>query len=359
MWILCIAAALAGAPLSEIPGLSAALPATKTDPAVAPAVPPPVAPAVSPVAPAPAPWAAELENAVVAAPSWSARRSTVTDAFATADSGQAARLGQVLAVLGHLERASRTDPSIVRLFVRAALADDPAVREAAVNAANAHGDPPTVAAPGPQPAAVIAGASVAPRRVVSAESLRAYKSRRLLRSGSTSMGAYSIPMASGFSSVGTFSVDGWKVTDGGGAPVHALSFARVTGDHQQLALFKKQKRTAVAVTVGAGIASAGLLIATVNSFAHYDPNAALWASASSLCVTFAVVTPIATGIDRRNIQRSYSPAEADARIETYNASIRTSLGLTDEDVLEIDLSTRREVASPTLAFSPFGVSGTF
>ena len=53
----------------------------------------------------------------------------------------------------------------------------------------------------------------------------------------------------------------------------------------------------------------------------------------------------------------YSPAEADRRIESFNATLRAELGLTEADVRDIELSTRSP-SVPTLAVTAFGVVGT-
>ncbi len=147
VWVL-VAAALAASPRSAIPGLAAALPAPVTTAA----------------------WAAGVEEAVVRAPSWAARRAVITGELATADGERAGRLGQALAVLASLERTGRTDPSIVRLFLRASLADDATVRAAAVDAAMRAGDPPLAVSTGAgaAPVSTASTAPVAPAPVVRA-----------------------------------------------------------------------------------------------------------------------------------------------------------------------------------------------
>jgi hypothetical protein len=215
--------------------------------AVAPLAEP--APVVTPlVGPAPAAaCAATLEDVVVAAPDWAARRDRVTAVFATADGDRAARLGQALAVLAHLERADRSDVSIVRLFVRAALADDPAIRAAAVDAASVFGDPPLLAVAAGTPGATSqSGATsqfaappcVTPPAPASAEALRTYKARRLERSEFTAAGLYYMPMNSGFYGRGFTSLHMWTVTDGGGERLRGDTFARLTGDREKLARFE-------------------------------------------------------------------------------------------------------------------------
>lgn len=429
MWIVLstLLVAYAGdTGVAAIPGVSAALPAPVSAGA----------------------WSAALEDAIVAAPSWSARRERVTAALASADGERAGRLGQLLAVLGSLERTGRADPSVVRLFARAALAEDATVRAAAVDAAARGGDPPLVgvagpgvaaaaaapapvaapapaggsaAAPAPAggplpfPATVGAGAvgpaavgtaaappvnptaripgfaaavpapsapasgalpapatgagpasaasvavtaaspPVAAKPPPSLETLRAYKARRLVRSGTTTINA--MPLANGYGTV-LYSSDSWKVSDGGGAPLSGQDFARLTNDTAKLAAYRKRIETGWVWMVGLGGAGTLMLGGFLATADDVDVGSILLLLGGTAGVASCWLPPVLAHQYRGSIARSYVPSEVDRRIEAYNASLRADLGLTEADVKDIDLGARAPTGI-TVAFAPTGIYGTF
>lgn len=409
-----VAAPVAAAPVAVSP--------TSAPAPVVVYVPPATAAAAS------ADWAGSLVKELGALPTHAARRARLTAALGeAADADRAARLGNALATVGALERTKRTDASIVRMFLSAALSGDPSVRAAALAAANAGGDPPVagvapvavpapVAAPsapvavpapiaapsapfaGPVAASTDAAVAAAPRLPASPEKIRQYKARRLVRGDLTStVGGFSSYKGTGSGYVAT--IHTWAVRDGGGAPYPTPAFARAVGDGRTLARLDREKKTGTSLAVGFGVGTAALGIASVAAFSSvpaeptwdayedYDDYSAAqdrvgplqdyWRAVGmvtltgAICTgTVAVLAPLYVNQKQQWVNRYYTPSEADALIEKHNARVREELGLSEEDVLDVDVSSWRLPAEderpalavtvqPWVAPNGVGIRGTF
>jgi hypothetical protein len=313
-------------------------------------------------APTPAPSPAKvaddaLVEALVALPDHATRRARLTTELgATADGDRAGRLGQALAVVGHLERTKRTDPSIVRLFLRAALADDAATRAAAVQAASVGGDPPAAtgapAAPAATPAAVPASGSPVLAAPIAPSSppvaaLREYKRRHLVRDALEITSGGAVPVTyGGYTAWQSWSQTEhtWGVRDGGGAQLTTTSFARLVSDSSTLAKMKDEREKAKGWAIALGVGGGAATVAGLALFAS-DPNFDDAGGVAGIGLLTGGLTsaalcwmpPVMTRGRQKYVKSYYSIARADALVESYNAKLRGDLKLTEEDVKDIDL----------------------
>jgi hypothetical protein len=289
--------------------------------------------APSPV-PAPAP---DLVSDLVALPDNAARKARLVAMLddPTVDPAVAGRLGEAIAVVSSLEATKRSDPTVVRLFLRAALDPDPAVRQAAVAAARANGDPPTVAS---APYAVTVPHVVAVAPSADPALVRKYRDQHLVRGPMNfTMGTFDASEG-GVGYVGT--VDTWTVRDGGGAPHNTVTFAKAVGDSATVSRLDRQKKKATTTAVVLAVAGAGIV---AGGLAMYDEDQSLAVPLTLTGIGFAVglsaIVPPVVATERRTlISAVYTPEAADRWIASYNAALRARLGLTQADVQSIDLA---------------------
>ncbi len=362
--------------LGECAGVFAAAPLAELPASVA-AVAPQVAVAAAPAG-ATEPLIAEL-----VAMSGPARKARLAAELGTAtDPDRLAALGQSLSVASQLDRHGRTDPSIVRLFLRAALSGDAGTRAAAVAAAVANGDPPMIGAAPPPTAATPTAAAPVPipqpppaAKPTDPEKLRAYKQRHLVRGAlqftvgaSTQYGGY------------VKSVNTWGVSDGGGAPFGANDFAALVGDEATASRLRSEIQRAKGTAAGMWVATGALTVTAVVALASqqdhtlYDSDDGAYRDNTGNIVVFglassgALMTGLFAGLNpwwaqsrQQYIYRYYDPAAADRLIGGYNARLRAELGLTEAEVQGIDLQTRAPAARFDLALAPTGLvlRGTF
>jgi hypothetical protein len=75
-------------------------------------------------------------------------------------------------------------------------------------------------------------------------------------------------------------------------------------------------------------------------------------------ITAAVLIPWMHS-QQAQLYRYYTTEQADRLIESFNAKLRTQLGLTEADVQGIDLQTRRLEAQPWIGLGSAGLTFTF
>jgi len=196
--------------------------------------------------------------------------------------------------------------------------------------------------------------------------MREYRSRRLVRD------ALSITSGNA-QSVST--VVTWGIKDGGGAPYSALTFAMRVGDQPTLDLMKKRRVGATAtgfVFLGAG---AAMFVGGLVVFKKLDEEV-LWGDEPLIAGTIVFSTGIvfmcmapgpllAERIRQSYLANFYAPERADELIREYNEALGEELGLSREDVLQLDVHgsrarpVRRPWAMPMLSFGAVGVVGMF
>jgi hypothetical protein len=304
------------------PPVQAGSPAAGAPPTSPPAV---VSPPTTPVAvPSPvlAPWSSEALIGELL-PLGAARRTArlATEIGNSSDADRIAALGSALAVVTQLDLHKRTDPTVVRLFLRAALSSDPVVRAAAVAAATSNGDPPLVSAPSGSPAtATVASASnaasappsasiaagspaavvtqVAPSSVATAPAaaaapvgvpgsppipadpakLREYKQKHLVRGSlqfTTGDGGSFVRGANGggwYSATPVTTTVTWGVNDGGGAPLRADAFARTVADSATLGKLSQETRASRAASLWLGVGGGVVALVGIGVMAGQEPE---------------------------------------------------------------------------------------
>ena len=281
----------------------------------------------------------DMVGELAALDSHDARSARLTQAI-TEDAAQAARYGAALSVVAALKASNRSDPSIVRMFLMAALSDDANLREAAVKRAQEGGDPPTAgaqpqAAP-PPPPAVASGPSPAALQAVGT-----YKSRHLMRD----RWQYSVTTVSS-SQYGawasTSNVSTWAVYQGGTNMLRPLAFAQTVGDAEGVARLEKAKRRRTSGLV-VGIAGAMFMAVSPLTLLAFedDLDTGLAVSLGVLGAGTAMLLPGLLGYmgSQRRLtfpSRTWSPTEADQWVSDYNDRLRGELGLTPVDTREVD-----------------------
>ncbi len=203
------------------------------------------------------------------------------------------------------------------------------------------------------------------------EALRVYKSRRLVRATTSLTSTTSSSEGSSTSTVIT-----WMVYDGGGTPITAAQFAERVGDDQVADRIQRERRRGTAASlvllgVGAGSLAAGLPLVhegivggIEDDGASSDPRTVggivLLCSGAALLGLFHLPAAVATN-RARFCGAFYTPEQADDLIRAYNDALGAELGLDREDVLQLDLQSRRPAVTvrPYLALGALGVRGSF
>lgn len=291
---------------------------------------------------------ADLVPKLVAMRDWPARRAALTAAMGSSpNADDVGRLAAAMSVAASLEADGRNDPSIVKLFLQAGVSPDPMVRQEAMDAARAHGDPPMGAVS--TPVAVGAPAVVAvptaptessPPRVADAAALREYARDRWVRGTLTAVVGNQYGVGTRVS---------WSVYDGQGAPIAAYAFARAVNDKATLARMRRQADRFRMVAVGGAIVGTAGLVAMAAAPAWKDPvdggmsdtgSAVMSAGAVAFGAGIgALPAALFPGFQKRfPVPNYYSTSRADGYIDGHNDALRDRLGLTEEDVVAIDTS---------------------
>ena len=199
--------------------------------------------------------------------------------------------------------------------------------------------------------------------------LREYQRSHLRRGASQqTIGVFPTSPAAGGVAITTgyvFTMDTWRVFDGGGTPYLPRDFAELTGD---LATGSKLTRQRKATWISAGLmAGAGVPMMVAGGIRAdreigdaVNPGLGLLVG-GFLLTGFSVLPPFGIYLYQADTASVYSPAEADRWIEQYNSALRARLGLSEQDVLGIDLQSRapRLTVQPMLALAGVGLRGTF
>lgn len=311
-------------------------------------------PAAAPVAPKPASDPVDTVPETIAALPTNAARITKLQGMlgdAALDADQLARTSAALVVLRTLDQQKRSDPTVIRWFLRDAVQRDPARRQAAIDAAKVGGDPPSLAAPVPNgpppplpstpavPPVIAAPVAAAPSPVTSPPAaapapdmakLRQYRSQYLHRGSLTVVGG-SYNQYGGSVSSATF----WTVYDGGGSPLGSLEFATRTSDVATAARIRNERSTSLVGGVILTAAGIGLIAAGFSALQEADDiGGPLALTTVGTVASCGFLWPIF--VYRKPPKSYYSAPAADAQIERYNTTLRQRLGLTEQDTLSID-----------------------
>jgi len=209
--------------------------------------------------------------------------------------------------------------------------------------------------------------------------LRVYKTKRLIRRSST-FTTYSSSSDGSSSSSTTMT---WIVEDGGGTPLRPLQFAERMGDTAVMEQIEQEQRQGTAgtlVMLGAGLGCLGSGIPMMAVGIRAQVDAVDYSDSSynpgpdprtvigmSTMITGAVLLamfhwPAGIAQARANwVANFYTPEQTDELIRQYNDQVGEELGLSREDVLQMDLQTRRPriTVQPFVAVGWLGVSGRF
>ena len=313
----------------------------------APARPPPTAP-----------WNVALLDSLLALDDHPARRQALAAAMAS-DPEHTVRAAEAMAVVTQLETTDRTDPSVVRFFLEAALSDDADTRTAAIDAASRRGDPPravvvvvTTEVIHDRPAEPVAPAA-APAPFDRLGALRAYNARHLARGVSSSPSAAPFPPT-------LKSAPPWAIYQGGSALLTTAQFADAVSDASLLEHLRDQ-RTGSRIGGGALVVGGALIgAAGFGMLDTDDPTApALLVGAGGLALAGGIGWIAGVPAAQRRVDRYYRVDVADVQIEVYNAELRSTLGVSEEDALPIDLQAAGPTVTPWVSVGSLGVAGTF
>ncbi len=303
--------------------------AFSAEPAPAPAAAPEV---VEPTAAPALPTAEEL----LALPDLAARKARLIPVITGEDYAAGAKASAVAAVLGELDRAGRTDPAVVRGFVDAAMSDDGALRDAAVQAAKSGGLPPSpmLAAPAPAPAPLAAPPSL--------DSLQQYKAQRLYK-GTLSVTTGYVSGTGGFVTGNVSSAQNWTVYQDSRA-LRPKEFATMVDDPAGLDRIRKSAQTTAGVSLGflaAGVLglAGGVALVTNDSDGDDVTGAILAAGVAPIGLGVSLGLPLGMAMRAQWVASFYEPADAERLIRGHNGEVREELGLTEQDVLAIETGT--------------------
>ncbi|MEL6346338.1 MAG: hypothetical protein AAFV53_24720 [Myxococcota bacterium] len=287
-----------------------------------------------------------LVESISTAPTARQREALFSEALAryADDANAVAQLSNGLATMRALDAAQRTDPSLLRLFLMAAMSSDAPLRTQAITAATIGGDPPLSA---PQP-------------ITDPRAQERYDRQRLRRDRLTvTSGYYSIYGGS----ISTY--DTWSVYDGGGKPYTVREFAETVGDQRMIRRLKGKTRRAVLTTAaGTGAMILGFGIAfseysnadNTNGIEEDDLDSGrflTWSLIGTAGMGTAMIAGIVPPIRRRYVSLFYEAHEADQLIDSYNERLRQDLGVTH--------TSRRPAVelTPTIGLAYIGLNGRF
>jgi hypothetical protein len=194
------------------------------------------------------------------------------------------------------------------------------------------------------------------------EALRVYKTKRLERDTL----AFSTVTTHANGGATVSNVVTWTVYDGGGLALDTMTFAEKVGDPRTIRLVNKHRKRAkgaaitliVLTSVGFGV---GIPMAADMEGRGSIIGGAMFVLMGSLCasaIPFAAYMSTQAG---RYIAKYYTPDEADELIREYNDELGEELGLDRQDVMQMDLQSRRPpvMVLPVLSFGYAGVVGVF
>lgn len=162
-----------------------------------------------------------------------------------------------------------------------------------------------------------------------------YARERLVR-GVVEVNQGSVYANMGYGSVSTVST--WGVSDGAGAPLSALAFARQVGDYSTLGRLESERRVAAVVGVLGGSLGVGALALGFNTLLEGEGSTALplmLGGAAGLGVGVGV--PVGLLSKQKYMARYYTTVDADRLIDAHNAELRQRLGLSPQDVTVVEL----------------------
>jgi len=167
----------------------------------------------------------------------------------------------------------------------------------------------------------------------------------------------------------------WGVQDGGGAPFSARTFAERLGDTEVVEKMHK-RRVGATITgfafLGAGIGmfvgGMAILDAEINGDDGSDSSGGVIGGTVvfSSGIVFMCLAPGPLGTEnarQRYLANYYTPERADELIREHNEAIGEELGLSREDILQLDLHGARNRplpwARPILSMGFIGVIGAY
>jgi len=194
------------------------------------------------------------------------------------------------------------------------------------------------------------------------EALRIYKTRRLRRDTLS----FSTMTTNGSGGATMSSVVTWTVYDGGGSPLDALAFAGLVGDQGTIDLIHKHRRQGVGAAITM-IALTGVGFGVgIPLMADHSSRGALIAGTvflvtGGVCGSLLPIAIYASTQRGKFIARYYTPEQADEHIREYNDELGEELGLDRQDVMQMDLQSRRIRVRvlPVLSLGFVGAVGVF
>ncbi len=169
----------------------------------------------------------------------------------------------------------------------------------------------------------------------------------------------------------------WVVMTGGGSEVTGIGFADMLGDDAMLTQMETERRkgkTAFGVFLGTGIPmiiGGAILIdefigesLAAGIYGGGHPGMAGGVALLATGITFASICyiPLVVPLGKQKwVAFYYSPEETDRMIDEYNAEVREELGLSETDVLMLDMFGRRPRVEITPVFGGnyLGIVGRF
>ena len=165
----------------------------------------------------------------------------------------------------------------------------------------------------------------------------------------------------------------WGIRDGGGAPYSAFTFAERIGDQGTLDLMRKRRIAGTIIGfgflgAGAGMFAGGMAVLAREIGASGDNDGAIVGGTVLFTTGFVFMLmapgPRASAVGRQSyMAHYYTPEQADELIREHNEALGEELGLSREDVIQLDLQSRRTRPGPRvwpmLSFGTVGVVGVF
>lgn len=201
----------------------------------------------------------------------------------------------------------------------------------------------TALAEGPLAIPVDAGPPPAPAPApVDLALLKEYQREHLSRTTFTTTEVYSaVGWSRGpFTAVVPLSrmVHTWAVVDGAGYPLTGRELAEAVDDAPTLEAMQDARRRG---WVWGGVLAGAGTVAVASSFqaANEDrPEASTLLTLGVAGIVTGVVLPSALRGREQSVNNWYTPEEADRHIDAYNAGLRAAMGLSEADVVQIELS---------------------
>ncbi len=302
------------------------------------------APTPAPSTTAVAPAAPSLLDDLMALPSHAARLELLGARMGetAGDPDASGRLSQATAVVLGLQRTERSDPSVLRFFLEAALCDDPTLRAQAVQAASSGGDPPRLSAA--QVEEVQQTPVTAEAKASLDDAVKAYERDCLwIGDNGVRVQAYIGPYG-GWANV----TEEWSVYRGRSRyHLDARSFATKMNDRTVLRTLDAEAQRVKKIQplfygITGALTVAQIVVAATAGSSSYDaqfgdhPAHFLPALAATPFLSIAIVMPIYYGNKKDEVRSYYTKSHAASKIGRYNNTLRDEHGLTKEDLEEAD-----------------------